>query len=255
MILGAAIGLVVGGIAFVLLSTVADTEFGRGLTAEDGPIEWLGALAFLVAAILQSVLFLRSRVPERRRLLPFMARNPFFLGLAVVLFLGFAEEISWGQRIFGWATPAGMVVENIQGETNIHNLALFYGDSLLSIHRLFNIFWFSYCVLVPITAAFVALLSRLYDRISLPIPPLWIGGLFVGAFLSWRVYYLFEPPDAIAAPQELSEALTSLCFVALGLAQLGALRLFSDARPRTADARPLEGSQDLSGTPLLPPTR
>lgn len=32
------------------------------------------------------------------------------------------EEISWGQRLFGWETPAAWAALNHQGETNLHNL-------------------------------------------------------------------------------------------------------------------------------------
>jgi len=32
------------------------------------------------------------------------------------------EEISWGQRIFGWETPVAWKKLNLQNETNIHNL-------------------------------------------------------------------------------------------------------------------------------------
>jgi len=44
----------------------------------------------------------------------------FFLGLFCLGF--FLEEISWGQRIFGWETPGWMSKINIQNETNIHNI-------------------------------------------------------------------------------------------------------------------------------------
>jgi len=40
-------------------------------------------------------------------------------GLGCVYFLG--EEISWGQHLFGWATPESWMAVNDQGETNLHN--------------------------------------------------------------------------------------------------------------------------------------
>ncbi len=218
--IGGAIGLVAFGLPFAAYWTVAHTQMGVELDDEDGLFEWIGAGAFLVAAILQFVLFWRSDVARSQRLIRFARRDSFHLGLGVVLFLGFAEEISWGQRIFGWATPADMLVENMQGETNIHNLAPFHGDSLLNVHRLFNLFWFGYGVLVPLTAAVVPPLSVLYRRIGLPIPPLWIAGLFVGAFLAWRLYHALEPADALAPGQELAEGAVAVCFAVLGIEQL-----------------------------------
>jgi hypothetical protein len=41
---------------------------------------------------------------------------------ALALFFVGAEEISWGQRIFGIHTPASYKQINVQHETNIHNL-------------------------------------------------------------------------------------------------------------------------------------
>jgi len=43
--------------------------------------------------------------------------------LALVTLLLAGEELSWGQRIFEWATPAAFAKINAQGETNLHNLA------------------------------------------------------------------------------------------------------------------------------------
>lgn len=40
-------------------------------------------------------------------------------GLGCIYFLG--EEISWGQHLFGWATPESWMEVNDQGETNLHN--------------------------------------------------------------------------------------------------------------------------------------
>lgn len=46
----------------------------------------------------------------------------FLLGIAGMAFLVGMEEISWGQRIFGWDTPATLRQINLQNETNLHNL-------------------------------------------------------------------------------------------------------------------------------------
>jgi hypothetical protein len=60
---------------------------------------------------------------------------------AVLLLIVMAgEEISWGQRIFGWATPEFFRENNIQGETNFHNMdtqlfqnILYFGGWLLLV--------------------------------------------------------------------------------------------------------------------------
>ena len=60
--------------------------------------------------------------------------------VAIVLFIMAGEELSWGQRIFGWATPDSLSGLNEQGEMNLHNLAtqafqntLYFGGWLLLI--------------------------------------------------------------------------------------------------------------------------
>jgi hypothetical protein len=220
MFIGGLVGLLVFGIGFLALAAIAATPLGEQLTMEDGPIEWLGAFAFLMASILQFILFWRSDVPKSQRLLPFMRRNVFYLGVATVLFFGFVEEISWGQRIFGWATPDDLIVRNVQNETNLHNLEWFQGASLLNINRLFNLFWLGYCVVLPIFRASVPALAALLRRISLPMVPYWVGGLFVGAFVAQKVYDILQPAGAIASGYELAEAFIAVCFVALGVAQI-----------------------------------
>ena len=44
------------------------------------------------------------------------------LALFVLFFLFGMEEISWGQRIFGWNTPDALSAINYQNETTIHNI-------------------------------------------------------------------------------------------------------------------------------------
>lgn len=60
--------------------------------------------------------------------------------VAIVLFVMIGEEFSWGQRLFGWATPESFMEINEQSETNLHNLAtqvfqntLYFGGWLLLI--------------------------------------------------------------------------------------------------------------------------
>lgn len=64
------------------------------------------------------------------------------LAIAVVLLLGLmiGEELSWGQRIFGWSTPSFLAEVNSQSEINLHNIntqlaqnILYFGGWLLLI--------------------------------------------------------------------------------------------------------------------------
>jgi hypothetical protein len=63
------------------------------------------------------------------RLAPALSRSsqrwPILVGLggaSVVFFAAGLEEISWGQRVFGWHTPESFKALNYQQETSLHNL-------------------------------------------------------------------------------------------------------------------------------------
>lgn len=88
----------------------------RFLTMEDGPIEWPQFFCFLGAAIMAmgvAIKRLRAGHPWQGLL---------FIGFALATFVIAGEEISWGQRIFGWQTPAELAEINHQGETTVHNI-------------------------------------------------------------------------------------------------------------------------------------
>ncbi|HEX9793224.1 MAG TPA: hypothetical protein VGC54_04510 [Planctomycetota bacterium] len=89
----------------------------RRLLQEDGLVEWAEVLMLFAAAGFAVVAARRRRVPRLKR----PARRLLILG---ALFFGLValEEISWGQRLFGFATPSGMAERNVQGEFTLHNL-------------------------------------------------------------------------------------------------------------------------------------
>ncbi len=80
---------------------------------EDGPFE----SATAVLAMLTSLLLLIVAFDRRHR-----AGRPLHLVASFLFFLFCMEEISWGQRIFGWQTPEALAAVNYQQETNVHNL-------------------------------------------------------------------------------------------------------------------------------------
>lgn len=89
---------------------------------EDGLLEW-GSVFFLFACALFT---LAALTLEKARLTVNQSR--FLKVFLVLLLLGIGEELSWGQRIFGWEVPA-VVAEsegNIlrAGDTSLHNLRL-----------------------------------------------------------------------------------------------------------------------------------
>jgi hypothetical protein len=112
--------VLVGALVLIAaLSFVMKTQFRpifRFLTAEDSVLEWLQFLCIFGASAMFAHLGWR-----------FLCEGQAVVGLLSLLlalgaFFVAGEEISWGQRIFGWGTPATLDEINHQGETNIHNI-------------------------------------------------------------------------------------------------------------------------------------
>lgn len=103
-------------LAFVALAATQFRAAFRVLANEDGLAEW-GQFVFLVVLI---PLYARISVAlwrQRQRPLALV-----YALAALAMFFAGGEEISWGQRIFHWLTPGGLVDVNNQGETNLHNI-------------------------------------------------------------------------------------------------------------------------------------
>jgi hypothetical protein len=89
----------------------------RWLVSEDGVLE---SLQFVFYFLTGSLLWLRGwRLRKRANLL---ALGYCFLLGGALLFLSL-EEISWGQRLFGFANPAIFAANNVQQEVSVHNLS------------------------------------------------------------------------------------------------------------------------------------
>ena len=161
------------------------------LVKEDGIIQSYGAICFFVASIVCFVTFWKSKsgtevIFYKRR------KNIFFLLLGILLFVGFGEEISWGQRMFGLETPDILKEYNMQNEITIHNLSIFQREkqtvwsSWLNPNRLFNLFWLSFCLVVPVLNRVSRRISYWIKRVNIPIIPIWIGGLFMGNYIIFK---------------------------------------------------------------------
>ncbi len=148
--------LVVGFLAIALLIVIwqCDQETADRLYQEDGIIENLAALSYLSGLFFCGYRLVRPG--------PKSVKTLVFWGVLCVIFLG--EEISWGQRLFNYPTPALIAEINTQEEFNLHNLACLQGGSwreffssgkftpkmLLSPQNLFNLGFLSYFVVFPL---------------------------------------------------------------------------------------------------------
>lgn len=102
--------------ALLVGASRANRQLFTIITMEDGPLEWSQFFCFAGATLASlAVAFKRLRAGH-----PWQAL--LFVGFGLATFVIAGEEISWGQRVFGWQTPAELADINHQGETTVHNI-------------------------------------------------------------------------------------------------------------------------------------
>lgn len=179
------------------------------LLREDGLLENVSALFWLLSAIFFFVLFL---LDQRGNDFFFIKsnRNIFFLMLGVVFFIGFGEEISWGQRFFGLKTPPVLCELNEQRELNIHNLKGF------TVERLFSVFWFFYCVVAPVVSKLSKKSHVFFKRINLPLVPVGGGLLFLFNYFVSKSLQPYFTGHCENMPIEIKECNSAFLFMIIG---------------------------------------
>lgn len=142
-------------------------DFYHKMVAEDGPFENITAIVLLVTSMLFLVRFIRVR----------KSKNIYWIILNVVIilgtFFGFGEEISWGQRIFSIESGEFFAQNNLQNETNLHNLEIggVKLNKLIFSQGLVVIFGF-YFVLSLLLYRKVNWFKNLVDLFGVPVPTL-----------------------------------------------------------------------------------
>ncbi|MDH4210755.1 MAG: hypothetical protein OEV79_04840 [candidate division WOR-3 bacterium] len=176
-----AFGMLLSYAIFLILP--ADTVIQS--TREDGIIENFTAGFYLFASVFAFVLFFGTRRGNDLGFIK-MKRNVFFLFLGIILFLIFGEEISWGQRIFGLATPGFLEEINVQREIGFHNLRIFRG--MLRANRLLQYFCFLYAVLLPVIHLTIPRLKKWIYKINIPVVPVSMSLLFLFSYILSRIF-------------------------------------------------------------------
>ncbi len=170
-------------------------------TYEDLIGEWLQTFGFL-AALVFALLIAVSRGPFRW----------FFALLAAALFYTVMEEISWGQRIFGFETPAFLQTRNLQGEANLHNLLTgpigTYTKAL--IEYLMAAGFVAYALIYPLAMRWGWRPALRLERRGVAAPPFYLWPYFVTA--AWLEL----------GPLNFNEAEIAELLIALALALLAA---------------------------------
>lgn len=104
----------------IMLIGASSALFGKNayllITGEDGIAENLQVLIYMVTFIL-ALSATRRYWQAKERLIALL-----YIALCLGLLFLTGEEISWGQRLFGWGTTGVFAEINQQQETNLHNI-------------------------------------------------------------------------------------------------------------------------------------
>ena len=171
-----------------ILFFIIDKNMIDILTNEDEFFEDLTAFFFLCTSFLFFFRTYRNKENNKDFSLIFR-KNIFYIFLSFLFFFGGMEEISWGQRIFKFATPQIMKKINFQREFNFHNLRIFQGEFeggrekpeillMFTFYRMFCMFWLIFCIIIPILYKKNKRFFIFLNKINFPIVPLWLGIFF-----------------------------------------------------------------------------
>jgi hypothetical protein len=182
---------VVAGLFFLALTYLPmfmNAEVVDTFTKEDRIYETLSPLYLFVTAIGFFIAFLQSKIPVNFRN-PKWIRRMIFLGLGILFFVAAGEEISWGQRIFGFEPPNLIKERNIQKEFTIHNLDFIQGEDRLlpfSFGQMAAMFALTCGALIPLASHFLPQLGRRLEPIF-PVLPVLGSILFIGNYLIQKI--------------------------------------------------------------------
>ncbi len=248
-----AVHLVLAGwvVGMLALAWLAPARY-EPLVQEDRLVEWCTFTFFAAAAVTGLVTALRER-----RVGDLMVR------LFCVAAAG--EEISWGQRLFGYLPPPLFLERNAQQEANLHNLVEAFGQPKWTLIAILG----AYGVVAPL-AVRVPALRRLAERLRLTAPSVALLPWFAAAIaiLVWYpVDFTGEWVEAMAAGlflvalaptgRWLLGAFAGSVVAALALEQVNGIRRANSPAMRAqvacaqAEARALRDALVTSDAPVL----
>ncbi|WP_138933084.1 hypothetical protein [Roseovarius arcticus] len=181
-------------IATVVIALASPEYFSLVFAAEDRLVENGTAFFLLVASI---VLATHAVSLARQGRTGAAALTALY---ALMFFMAAGEEISWGQRIFGWESSEFFQQNNKQDETNLHNLMV--GDVHLTkslFGPVLTICILLYLVGLPLIYPRGGRIAALADTMAVPVPWLKHAAIALGASIliavlvvdrKWEVYEL-----------------------------------------------------------------
>ena len=199
-------------VLFMLATAVYAPDLHYALSVEDSFVEYLTFGGLLLAAAVLASRWWRFRENQGAAW-----QAVYLLGALAALF-GAGEEVSWGQRIFGWATSEAFAA-NRQSETNLHNLDVAgYNVNKVVFTYGLGAALGAYYLLLPFLARRFAGLRRGLTQLGVPVPTGLISAWFVlGLVLvvlipsldKWEILEVLVPAGALAVLWERGVVLRS----------------------------------------------
>lgn len=165
--------LVLGVVLLIVLVGITSFYVNRDwflseYVVEDGFIEYITLIPLLVAA--GTALVYRNRFSD--------AKSRYFKMLMVMVFASClfvaGEEISWGQRLFNVQSSEFFLQNNVQAETNLHNMQI--GDvkiNKLVFSKMLYLMVGIYLTAVPYLYQKNASFKKFMDFHGIPVPQLY----------------------------------------------------------------------------------
>jgi hypothetical protein len=206
-------------IAVVVAATLPFKDFYLWLVNEDSVVEWLQFACLLAASIflpLITVYLVRAKRWGIAVLYAVVTLGVWFLT---------GEEISWGQRIFGWATPESLNEVNRQGETTVHNIR---GVQELVPAAMLLASLYGACA--PLVWAGMGKRWENLKSRRLLIPPLSLVPAFALA-AGYRLFRLLIWPEPTFVISEYAEAMELCLYFGLAMFCWFNLRLLREPQP------------------------
>lgn len=200
-LLAALITVEVIAIAMCVLAATSERTWAS-IAQEDGSIEWATFVAFVMAAGWLALVV--------RRISPSWWYQGATLLLAAFCLVVAGEEISWGQRVFGFKPPDVFLERNFQQELNLHNVLMDergLGFALESKHLVMAIV-LGFCVAWPVLVR-----TKRFAVFAPLAPPFALAPLGVGVFaaeLTYKVELTGEGAELIAGLIFLASALVAV---------------------------------------------
>ena len=180
----------------ILSYVVFPTFYQMHIIPEDAIVENMTAYITFVAGLVFIGVF-RKLLHRDKKIEAWIV---FLMSIGCIFFAG--EEISWGQRIFGWHTEDVcplLAQYNYQNELNLHNTEL-----LFSIRKLMDIFVIGWVVVIPLINKHIPFNSLKLKGIY---SPLWLwptgASCILITFPQKMSTYILELPLSLGEHKEL----------------------------------------------------